>query len=365
MGSQTFVDGELPQQDAMSFVDLVYETADGYITVAVQSDREWGALTRAFDRPEWLGDPRFATPASRQKHIDDRLAMIQDVLRTGTTAHWLARLEAEDVPCAPVLTRTQVIAHPQLHANATIVETVHHAAGRLRQSRPAARFSRTPAAIRHGAPGLGEHTRDVLREAGLDDGEIAALDAAGVFGTANGRAPSDPASRARAAPSILQIREVERQPVDDCGRLVGALELQHMVGLDEEAVLAALLEAGQRDAVAQFRPGQHGHEIARPVDAVIEPVGRISRQPAIFVAEIDDEARDEEALHDGAAERAFALRALHVHMHPVRVARRLREPVHHLLGNREPVGEGNLLADVIGHVRKGERVHGSRPSAAA
>jgi crotonobetainyl-CoA:carnitine CoA-transferase CaiB-like acyl-CoA transferase len=188
MGSQTFVDGELPQQEAMSFVDLVYETADGYITVAVQSDREWAALTRAFDRPEWLGDPRFATPASRQKHIDDRLTMIQGVLRTGTTAHWLARLEAEDVPCAPVLTRTQVIAHPQLHANATIVETEHHAAGRLRQSRAAARFSHTPAAIRHGAPGLGEHTRDVLREAGLDDGEIAALDAAGVFGTANRRA---------------------------------------------------------------------------------------------------------------------------------------------------------------------------------
>ena len=81
-----------------------------------------------------------------------------------------------------------MIAHPQLHANATIVETEHHAAGRLRQSRAAARFSGTPAAIRHGAPGLGEHTSDVLREAGLDDGDIAALDAAGVFGTANRRA---------------------------------------------------------------------------------------------------------------------------------------------------------------------------------
>ena len=116
MGSQTFVGDELPQQEAASFIDLIYETADGYISAAVQTDREWTALTRALDRPEWLDDPRFKTPALRQKHINERLAMTQEVLLTRPAAEWLERLTAAGVPCAPVLTRSQMIQHPQVVA---------------------------------------------------------------------------------------------------------------------------------------------------------------------------------------------------------------------------------------------------------
>ena len=70
------------------------------------------------------------------------------------------------MPSAPVLTRSQVIRHPQVLANETLAETDHPAAGRLRQTRPAARFSATPAGIRFGAPALGEHTDEVLAELG-------------------------------------------------------------------------------------------------------------------------------------------------------------------------------------------------------
>ena len=59
MGSQTFVGTEIPQQEAASFIDLIYETAEGYISVAVQQNREWEGLTRALDKPEWLDDERF------------------------------------------------------------------------------------------------------------------------------------------------------------------------------------------------------------------------------------------------------------------------------------------------------------------
>ena len=142
MGSQTFVGDELPQQEAASFIDLIYETADDYISAAVQTDREWTALTRALDRPEWLEDPRFATPALRHKHINERLAMTQDVLRTRPAAEWLDRLTAAGVPCAPVLTRSKMIEHPQVVANGIVVETEHPGAGLLRQARPAARFLR-------------------------------------------------------------------------------------------------------------------------------------------------------------------------------------------------------------------------------
>ena len=184
MGSQTFVGDELPQQAAHSFIDLIYETADGYISVAVQTDKQWRGLTQALERPEWLDDSRFRTQELRQVNIDDRLGLTQEVLRTDTSAHWLARLEAADIPCVPVLTRNQMISNEQIAANGTVIETEHPDAGRLRQSRPAALFSETPTGPPRPAPRLGADTEDVLGEAGFDAAEIAALGEAGAFGEA-------------------------------------------------------------------------------------------------------------------------------------------------------------------------------------
>ena len=183
MGSQTFIGNELPQQKAASFIDLIYETADGYISVAVQSDREWAALTRALNKPEWLDDERFKSPALRQDNINIRLDMIQEVLLTRPAAEWIERLEDEDVPCAPVLTRNDVLSHEQVRANGLIVEVDHPVAGPIRHARPAARFSVTEAAIRQGAPQLGEHTLDLLSELGYGDDDIAALREEGTIGT--------------------------------------------------------------------------------------------------------------------------------------------------------------------------------------
>jgi crotonobetainyl-CoA:carnitine CoA-transferase CaiB-like acyl-CoA transferase len=193
MGSQTFVGLDIPQQDAASFIDLIYETTDGHISVAVQTNREWTAMTRALDTPEWLDDERFKTPALRQQNIDDRLKMTQEVLRTNSTAYWLDRLEEADVPSAPVLTRGEAIDHPQITANEIVVEYDHPRAGRLRQARPAARFSKTPAGLHRSAPLLGEHTRDALSELGYSDADIAALLADGVAGFAGIDGGGEPA----------------------------------------------------------------------------------------------------------------------------------------------------------------------------
>ncbi|MPY76843.1 MAG: CoA transferase [Alphaproteobacteria bacterium] len=182
MGGQTYVGREVSAQRAASYIDLIYETKDGHMSVAVMSDGQWATLARMVGKPEWLDDPRFKTMELRDLNIDDRLALIQSVLETRGTAEWLALLEPAGVPCAPVLTRGEVIAHPQTEANGILVETDHPVAGRLRQARAAARFAGTPAEHRFGAPTLGQHSAEVLREAGLDDAEIASLREAGVVG---------------------------------------------------------------------------------------------------------------------------------------------------------------------------------------
>ncbi len=174
MGAQTYVGERVSQRTAASFIDLIYETADGFMTVAVMTNKEWAALTRALERPQWLEDARFQTPALRDQNIDARLEMTQDVLKTRTTEEWLERLEAAGVPCAPVLTREQVIAHPQVIASGILIESEHPTAGRLRQTRAAARFE-APMLVRRGAPRLGEHSQEILRELGLAEEAIAAL----------------------------------------------------------------------------------------------------------------------------------------------------------------------------------------------
>ncbi len=182
MGSQTFVDAPTSIQRAASFIDLIYETADGFMSVSLMTDRQWLGFCEVAGREDLASDPRFATGALRDENIDARLEQVQLELRKRTTAEWTAAFDAAHVPSAPVLTRGEMVRHPQVAANGTLTEYDHPLAGRLRQARPAIRFEGSPSGIRRGGSELGADTREVLAEAGVEEDEIDAAMASGAAG---------------------------------------------------------------------------------------------------------------------------------------------------------------------------------------
>jgi len=180
MGGHTFVGDEMEKEAAQSFIDLIYETADGFMSVAVMRHKEWVGLASAVDRPEWLQDPRFQNTAGLEEYKNERLELTQQALKTRTTDEWIRTLEEHDVPCAPVLTRREVIRHAQVEANRILIETEHPQAGRLRQTRGAAQFEGTPSEQRMGAPQHGEHGPEILGQLGYTGDEIADMERAGI-----------------------------------------------------------------------------------------------------------------------------------------------------------------------------------------
>ena len=175
MGGHTFIGDELDTETAQSYIDLVYETADGYISVAVVADKDWNGVSVALDRPDFLTDARFANAALREENKDARTRLTQEALLSFKSADAIKRLEQQDVPCAPVLTRRQMIQHPQIEANEILIDHQHPEAGYLRQVRQPAVFSTTTLSAPAPAPQLGQHTHEVLLQAGYSESEIEQL----------------------------------------------------------------------------------------------------------------------------------------------------------------------------------------------
>jgi len=181
MPAYTFIGHEPATVRPPGTRDLVFETTDGYITAAANSDSEWAGLARTVGHPEWIEDPRFKHPADRIRNADVRLDLTAEIIRTRTSAEWLTAFDAAEVPCAPIQSRADLLTDPQVAANHLIVESEHPHAGPMRQPRPAARFEATPAALRLFAPTLGQHTDAILEEAGIAAADRAALRASGII----------------------------------------------------------------------------------------------------------------------------------------------------------------------------------------
>jgi crotonobetainyl-CoA:carnitine CoA-transferase CaiB-like acyl-CoA transferase len=172
MMQYTVVGGEASAQDPKDRPDLVFKTLDGYMTCGTISDSEWQGFCRATGDTELAKDERFATPAGRTLNAAARITKMAEYIAKRSTAEWLERLDAADVPCAPILRRNEVIHNEQVVARGIIQEFVQPTVGRVRQPKPAARFDVHEAAIGGPAPGVGEHSRAVLRDLGYSDAAI-------------------------------------------------------------------------------------------------------------------------------------------------------------------------------------------------
>ncbi len=154
-------------------------TKDGWLTMLPYSGENWCAFFEAVGRPECIEEFAVRDPVARARNIDLIYDRMREIAPTRTTAEWEELLLAIDVPHTAFAKLTEVQDQPHLKAVGMFPELDHPTEGRIRQARPPARFSESPAAVRRLAPTLGQHSREVLAEAGYTEAEIAALVEAG------------------------------------------------------------------------------------------------------------------------------------------------------------------------------------------
>jgi crotonobetainyl-CoA:carnitine CoA-transferase CaiB-like acyl-CoA transferase len=186
LGGLTMVGGEKNVRRGQLAQDLIFETQDGYITCGAVSDSEWKGMCAALEQPHWLDDERFSTPMGRVANAKERIDSMGDVLKSRTSADWLERLDANDVPCAPVLSRPEILENEQVKANKLISQYEHPGLGQIRQPRPGAKFSRSDMRKEPIAPALGQHSEEILRDLGLSGAEIRELVDKGIVMTSSG-----------------------------------------------------------------------------------------------------------------------------------------------------------------------------------
>jgi crotonobetainyl-CoA:carnitine CoA-transferase CaiB-like acyl-CoA transferase len=161
-----------------------FRTLDGHVCTFIINDRQWRAVLERIGEAERMQDPRFATLQSRTDHSAEVYAWLEAVFRTRSTAEWLEILSAADVPCGPLQTLESLIDDPHLRAVGFFQHTEHPTDGTVVTLRSPARWTRTPPVMDRLAPRLGEHSAELLAEAGYSTAEIAALAASNVTAAA-------------------------------------------------------------------------------------------------------------------------------------------------------------------------------------
>jgi crotonobetainyl-CoA:carnitine CoA-transferase CaiB-like acyl-CoA transferase len=157
-----------------------YRTRDGYLCALVYSDKQWNAFFRAIGQEnEEDRDSRLKDISARTRNYDYIYKWFSDIMETRTTAEWMQKFEAADIPFGPMHDLDSLIDDPHLAAVGLLQEIDHPTEGTLRVAGPPSTWSKTPPSIRQYPPRLGEHGDDILREAGFSEDDIEKLAAEG------------------------------------------------------------------------------------------------------------------------------------------------------------------------------------------
>jgi crotonobetainyl-CoA:carnitine CoA-transferase CaiB-like acyl-CoA transferase len=174
-----FASGNVPARYGTGHPSIVpseaFEAADGMLMVAAGNDKMWVRMAYALGIDDLATDARFATNAQRVIHRAELRERLENLFRTAGTAVWLEKLEAGGVPASRVNTVGEALTDPLLLERDMIVELEHSTVGTVRSVGNPIKLSETPATMRLAPPVLGEHTHDVLSEAGLTEEEIEIL----------------------------------------------------------------------------------------------------------------------------------------------------------------------------------------------
>ena len=184
LGSNYLCSGKVPGRMGNAHQNIVpyqtFEASDGYLILAVGNDRQFAKFCEIAGRPEWAADVRFATNAERVRHRAVLVPMLEDAVRQRPRNEWLAALEAAKVPCGSINSIAEAFADPQAQARGAVVAMDHPLTPDLRLVASPMKLSATPVSYRHAPPLLGQHSDELLLEAGCSAADIAAWRAAGV-----------------------------------------------------------------------------------------------------------------------------------------------------------------------------------------
>jgi crotonobetainyl-CoA:carnitine CoA-transferase CaiB-like acyl-CoA transferase len=150
-------------------------TRDGWISMLPYTERHWQAFFAEVGQPELAERYSIANRQERNTHVKALYGHLRELTPRKTTAEWMALCEKLDIPATPIYTLDELPAHPHLKAVGLFEDAVHPTEGPIRQVRPTARFSATPTRVYRQAPTVGQHTSEILREAGLAEEDIARL----------------------------------------------------------------------------------------------------------------------------------------------------------------------------------------------
>ncbi len=153
-----------------------YATSDGMLCTIIYNDNHWRNFMALIGQTEMFEtDPRFKTIGTRTDYSHELYAYISEAMLTRTTAEWVRALLDADIPVAPLHTLDSLIDDEHLEAVGYVPLVDHPTEGKIRQVSIPSQWSDSPPSIRRHAPRLGEHSVEVLKEAGLSDAEIQAL----------------------------------------------------------------------------------------------------------------------------------------------------------------------------------------------